>query len=71
MHGDGKSTFGLSFKMEFGKGQLYSHFDKNSGERFEDMFLVKIASKGTSLNSIHWTLNKFFILKSAESEWPS
>ena len=29
--------------------ELYSHFDKNSGEKFEDMFLVKIASKGTSL----------------------
>ena len=28
---------------------LYSHIDKNSGEKFEDMFLVKIASKGTSL----------------------
>ena len=29
--------------------ELYSHIDKNSGEKFEDMFLVKIASKGTSL----------------------
>ena len=29
--------------------ELYSHIDKNSGEKFEDMFLVKTASKGTSL----------------------
>ena len=27
------------------------HIDKNSWEKFEDMFLVKIASKGTSLTS--------------------
>ena len=32
--------------------ELYSHIDKNSGEKFEDMFLVKIAKKGTSLNTI-------------------
>ena len=30
--------------------ELYSHIDKSSGEKFEDMFLVKITSKGTSLN---------------------
>ena len=29
--------------------KLYSHIEKNSGEKLEDMFLVKIASKGTSL----------------------
>ena len=29
--------------------ELYSHTDKNPGEKFEDMFLIKIASKGTSL----------------------
>ena len=29
--------------------ELYSHVDKNSGEQFEDMFLAKIASQGTSL----------------------
>ena len=29
--------------------ELYSHIDKNSGEKFEDMFPVKITSKGTSL----------------------
>ena len=29
--------------------ELYSHTDKNSGRKSEDMFLVKIASKGTSL----------------------
>ena len=32
--------------------ELYSHIDKNSGEKFEDMFLVKIANKGTSSNLI-------------------
>ena len=32
--------------------ELYSHIDKNSGEMFEDMFLVKIASKGTSLTEL-------------------
>ena len=31
--------------------ELYSHIDKNSGETFKDMFLVKIVSKGTSLRS--------------------
>ena len=35
--------------MQFFFQELYSHIDKNSGEKFEDMFLVKIASKGTSL----------------------
>ena len=34
--------------------ELHSHIDKNSGEKSEDMFLVKIASKGTSL------INPFF-----------
>ena len=29
--------------------ELYSHIDKNSGEELEDMFLVKIANKRTSL----------------------
>ena len=29
--------------------ELYSHIDKNWGGKFKDMFLVKIASKGTSL----------------------
>ena len=29
-----------------------THIDKKSGENFEDMFLVKIVSKGTSLNII-------------------
>ena len=32
--------------------ELYSHIDKNSGEKFEDMFLVKIESKETSLISV-------------------
>ena len=35
--------------MQFFFQELYSHIDKNSGKKFEDMFLVKIASKGTSL----------------------
>ena len=30
--------------------ELYSHIDKSSGGKVEDMFLVKIASKGTSLS---------------------
>ena len=29
--------------------KLYSHIDKNAGDKLENMFLVKIASKGTSL----------------------
>ena len=29
--------------------ELYSHIGKDSGEKFEDMFLVKIASKRTSI----------------------
>ena len=32
--------------------ELHSHIDKNLGEKFEDMFLVKIASKGTSLTIV-------------------
>ena len=35
--------------MQFFSQKLCSHIDKNSGERFGDVFLVKIASKGTSL----------------------
>ena len=35
--------------------ELYSHIDKNSGEKFEDMlFLVKIANKETSLSGPIW-----------------
>ena len=38
--------------------KLYSHIDKNSGGKFEDMFLIKIASKGTSLDpSTHLRLD--------------
>ena len=41
--------------------QLYSDADKNSGEKFDNNFLVKIANKGTSLttpsnSSIHFGL---------------
>ena len=42
------STFERSVTCSFFL-ELYSHIDKNSGEKFEDMFLVKIASKGPSL----------------------
>ena len=35
--------------MQFFFQELHSHINKNSGEKLEDMFLVKIASKGTSL----------------------
>ena len=37
--------------MQFFFQELYSHIDKNSGRKFEEIFLVKIASKGTSLSS--------------------
>ena len=41
--------------MQFFFRELYSHIDKNSGEKFENMFLVKTANKGTgtSLNDLH------------------
>ena len=32
--------------------ELYSHIDKNSGKKSEDIFLFKIASEGTSLNEL-------------------
>ena len=32
--------------------ELYSNIDKNSEEKFEDTFLVRIATKGTSLNGV-------------------
>ena len=35
--------------MQYFCQESYSHIDKNSGEKFEDMFLVNIASKGTSV----------------------
>ena len=35
--------------MQFFFQELYSHIDKNSGEKSLRMLLVKIASKGTSL----------------------
>ena len=35
--------------MQFFFQELYSDIDKNSVKKFEDMFLVKIASKGTPL----------------------
>ena len=39
--------------MQFFFQELYSHIDKNSGEKFEDMFLVKIESKGTPLSDFN------------------
>ena len=40
--------------------ELYSHIDeKNSGRKFEDMFLVKIANKGTSLSKNHVSNQQF------------
>ena len=35
--------------MQFFFQELYSQIDKNSEKKCKDMFLVKIASKGTSL----------------------
>ena len=35
--------------IQFFFQELYSHTAKNSGDMSEDMFLIKIASKGTSL----------------------
>ena len=48
--------------------ELYSHIDKNSGKNFEDMFLVKLASKGTSLNRL-WSSPVFFALKYSVNCW--
>ena len=31
--------------MKFFFQELYSHIDKNKGEKFEDMFLVKIVTR--------------------------
>ena len=40
--------------MQFGFIQeLYPHTDKSSGEKFEDMFHVEIACKGTSLKVMY------------------
>ena len=41
--------FERSVTCSFFFQELYSHVDKNSGGEFEDTFLVKIASRGTSL----------------------
>ena len=35
--------------MQFSFQESYLRIDKDSGKKFEDMFLVKIASRGTSL----------------------
>ena len=64
--------------MQFFFQQLYSHIDKNSGEMFEDMFLVKIASKGTSLKvkgtSVSysvWIPKSDFYFPAPIKYWPS
>ena len=36
--------------MQFFFQELYLHIDNKSWEKFEDMFLAKIANKGTSLS---------------------
>ena len=55
--------------MQFFSQELYSHIDKNSGEKFEDMFLVRIASKGTSLSrQIIARQKHYMILLFKESE---
>ena len=41
--------------MQFFFQELYSHIDKNSGGKSEDMFLVKIANKEASLNLLQST----------------
>ena len=38
--------------MQFFSQELYTQSDKNSGEKFEYMFLVKISSKGASLTEV-------------------
>ena len=32
--------------------EFYSYIDRNSGEKFENVFLIKIANKGTSLRMV-------------------
>ena len=56
--------------------KLFSHIDKNSEGKFEDMFLVKIANKGTSLRSgnpvclfIHFHYSSVFIR--VFLQWPA
>ena len=46
------SIFQRSVTCSFFPGivELYSHIDRNSRKKFEGMFLVKIASKVTSLS---------------------
>ena len=46
--------------------ELYSHIDKNSGGKSEHNFLVKIASKGTSLRYIFVI---FTLQRMNEYEW--
>ena len=46
------SIFERSVKCSFFFQELYSHIDKKSREMYEDMFLVKVANKGTSLSDL-------------------
>ena len=50
--------------MQFFFQELYSHIGRNSGGKSEDMFLVKIANKGTSIKCIKIVLlgSFFFVL---------
>ena len=46
------SIFERSVTCSFFFQELYSYIDKNSEEKFEDTFLVKIANKGTPLSEL-------------------
>ena len=48
-----KVDFAKVGNMKFFFQELYSDIDKSSGEKFGDMFLVKIASKGNLLKNGH------------------
>ena len=45
--------------MQFFSQELCSHIDKSSGKKFDDMFLVKIANKGTSLSNFLLSFQKW------------
>ena len=48
--------------------ELYSHIDRNSGKKSEDMFLVKILNKGTSLTKFKFlSLDTFHVIFFARS----
>ena len=45
--------------------ELCSNIDKNSGKKFEDMFPVKIANEGTSLNYVFFSWSFLELLDEA------